>query len=60
MRELMSIIERAFDEREQNKIQENLGLNVNIQNKKNNTGKITILYKSLEQFELVSNLLKRS
>ena len=45
---------------EQNKIQENLGLNVNIQNKKNNSGKITILYKNLEQFELVSNLLKRN
>ena len=45
---------------EQNKIQESLGMNVNIQNKKNNSGKITILYKDLEQFELVSNLLKRS
>ncbi len=45
---------------EQNKIQENLGLNVNIQNKKNNSGKITILYENLEQFELVSNLLKRN
>ena len=45
---------------EQNKIQENLGLNINIQNKKNNSGKITILYKNLEQFELVSNLLKRN
>ena len=45
---------------QQNKIQENLGLNVNIQNKKNNSGKITILYKNLEQFELVSNLLKRN
>ena len=45
---------------EQNKIQENLGMNVNIQNKKNNSGKITILYKDLEQFELVSNLLKRN
>ena len=45
---------------EQNKIEENLGLNVNIQNKKNNSGKITILYKNLEQFELVSNLLKRN
>ena len=44
----------------QNKIQQNLGLNVNIQNKKNNSGKITILYKNLEQFELVSNLLKRN
>ena len=45
---------------QQNKIQENLGLNVNIQNKKNNSGKITILYKNLEQFELVSNLLKQN
>ena len=45
---------------EQNKIQENLGLNVNIQNKKNNSGKITILYENLEQFELISTLLKRN
>ena len=45
---------------EQNKIQANLGLNVNIQNKKNNSGKISILYSNLEQFELVSNLLKRN
>ncbi len=45
---------------EQNKIQQSLGLNVNIQNKKNNSGKITILYKNLEQFELISNLLKRN
>ena len=44
----------------QNKIQDNLGLNVTIQNKKNNSGKITIQYKNLEQFELVSNLLKRN
>ncbi len=45
---------------EQNKIEENLGLNVNIQNKKNNSGKITIMYKNLDQFELVSKLLKRN
>ena len=45
---------------EQNKIQENLGLNVNIKNKKNNSGKITILYNNLEQFEHISNLLKRN
>ena len=45
---------------EQNKIEENLGLNVNIQNKRDNSGKITILYKNLEQFELVSKLLKRN
>ena len=45
---------------EEKKIQDHLGLNVNIQNKKNNSGKITILYKNLDQFELVSNLLKRN
>ena len=45
---------------EQNKIQDNLGLNVVIQNKKNNSGKITIQYKNLEQFELVSKLLKKN
>ena len=43
----------------QNKIQEILGLNVIIQNKKNNSGKITILYKNLEQFDLIANLLKK-
>ena len=44
---------------EQTRIQENLGLNVSIINKKNNSGKITILYENLDQFELISNLLKR-
>ena len=43
----------------QNEIQDNLGLNVNIQNKKNNSGKITVEYKNLEQFELISKLLKQ-
>ncbi len=45
---------------EQNKIEENLGLNVSIHNKKDNSGRITILYNNLEQFELISNLLKRN
>ena len=44
---------------EQNEIQDSLGLNVNIINKKNNSGRITIIYKNLEQFELVSKLLKQ-
>ncbi len=43
----------------QNKIQENLGLNVNILNKKNNSGKIIVEYKNLDQFDLILNLLKR-
>ena len=45
---------------EERRIQDNLGLNIKIENKKNNSGKITILYKNLEQFEFVSNLLKRN
>ncbi len=44
---------------EQNKIEESLGLNVSILNKKNNSGKITIHYKNLDQFEHISNLLKK-
>ena len=42
-----------------NELESKLGLNVEILNKKNNSGKIIIKYKSLEQFELVSKLLKR-
>ena len=43
----------------QNLIEENLGLRVSIINKKNNSGKVTISYENLEQFELISNLLKK-
>ena len=42
----------------QKKIEDQLGLKVIITNKKNNSGKISIEYKNLDQFELVSNLLK--
>ena len=45
---------------EQKKIEDNLGLSVNIKNKKNNSGQITILYKNLEQFDLIANLLKKN
>ena len=41
-----------------NELESKLGLNVEILNKKNNTGKIIIKYKSLDQFELISKLLK--
>tara|TARA_B100001093_G_scaffold492857_1_gene534413 strand:- start:11687 stop:12544 length:858 start_codon:yes stop_codon:yes gene_type:complete len=44
----------------QNKIENAIGLKVIIKNKKNNSGKISIEYKNLDQFEMVSNLLKRS
>jgi ParB family transcriptional regulator, chromosome partitioning protein len=44
---------------EQKKIEEILGLKVQIQNKSNNSGKIIIDYKNLEQFELIANLLKK-
>ena len=44
----------------QERIEKILGLKVNILNKKNNSGKISIEYKDLEQFELISNLLTKS
>ena len=44
----------------QREIERSLGLKVNIVNKKNNSGKISIEYKNLEQFESVSEKLKRS
>ena len=43
----------------QEKIEKILGLKVNILNKKNNSGKIVIEYKNLDQFELVSDLLTK-
>ena len=43
----------------QERIERILGLKVNILNKKNNSGKITIEYKDLEQFELISDLLTK-
>ena len=42
-----------------NEIENKIGLNVEIVNKKNNSGKIVIKYKTLEQFELISKLLRR-
>ena len=42
-----------------NEIESKLGLNVEISNKKNNSGKITIKYKSLDQFELISKKLRK-
>ena len=44
----------------QEKIEKKLGLKIIILNKKNNSGKITIEYKDLEQFELLSNLLTKN
>ena len=44
---------------EQNEIENKLGLKVSISNKKNNSGKIIIEYKNLDQFDAVSKLLKR-
>ncbi len=43
----------------QERIEKILGLKINILNKKNNSGKIIIEYKDLDQFELVSNLLTK-
>jgi ParB family chromosome partitioning protein len=44
---------------EQRQMEENLGMKVDIINKKNNSGRLTINYKNLEQFELISKLLKQ-
>ena len=46
--------------RTQERIEKILGLKVNIINKKNNSGKVTIEYKDLEQFDLISDLLTRN
>ncbi len=43
----------------QEKIEKILGLKVNIINKKNNSGRVVIEYKDLDQFELVSKLLTK-
>ena len=43
----------------EDRIEKTLGLKVYIVNKKNNSGKITIEYKNLNQFELISDLLTK-
>ena len=44
----------------QEQIEKILGLKVVILNKKNNSGKLTIEYKDLEQFDLISDLLTKN
>ena len=44
----------------QERIEKILGLKVNIVNKKNNSGKVTIQYKDLDQFQLISDLLTKN
>tara|TARA_Y100001958_G_scaffold137915_1_gene110778 strand:+ start:427 stop:1281 length:855 start_codon:yes stop_codon:yes gene_type:complete len=44
----------------QERLERILGLKVSILNKKNNSGKITIEYKDLDQFELISDLLTKN
>ena len=44
----------------QEKIEKILGLKVSISNRKNNSGKVSIEYKNLEQFEFISNLLTKN
>ena len=43
----------------QNEIESKLGMNVQIINKKNNSGKLIINYSSLDQFELLSKKLRK-
>ena len=57
-----TINDNAYDSnivKAQERIESILGLKVKILNKKNNSGKITIEYKNLDQFELVSDLLTK-
>ena len=42
----------------QREIERSIGLKVAIQNKKNNSGKVSVEYKNLDQLELITNLLK--
>ena len=42
----------------QRNIERSIGLKVIIQNKKNNSGKLTIEYKNLDQLDYLSKLLK--
>ena len=42
-----------------NEIESKLGLSIDIVNKKNNSGKVVIKYKSLDQFELISKKLRK-
>tara|TARA_Y100001958_G_C21200025_1_gene526846 strand:- start:770 stop:1624 length:855 start_codon:yes stop_codon:yes gene_type:complete len=44
----------------QERLQKILGLKVSITNKKNNSGKVIIEYKDLEQFDLISDLLTKN
>ena len=41
-----------------NELESRLGLSVEIINKKNNSGKVIIKYKSLDQFDIITKLLK--
>ena len=43
----------------QRKLEERLGLKVKVVSKKNNSGKVVIEYENLEQFEMVSTLLRK-
>ena len=43
----------------QERIEKILGMKINIVNKKNNSGKVIIEYKNLDQFELISDLLTK-
>ena len=47
-------------EAERKSLEDKLGLQVIISNKKNNSGKITISYNDTTQFELISSLLKKN
>jgi ParB family chromosome partitioning protein len=43
----------------QRKLEERLGLDVKVVNKKNNSGKVIINYSNIDQFEMITSLLKK-
>ena len=43
----------------QDRIEKILGMKVHVVNKKNNSGRVIVEYKNLDQFELISDLLTK-
>ena len=44
----------------QRKIEDSVGLNTKIVNRKNNSGKVIIEFANIDQFEMLSNLLTKN
>ena len=61
-RKVEYLVKRKYDAniiKAQEQIEKRLGLKVSISNKKNNSGRVIIEYKDLDQFALISDLLTK-